>query len=92
MPAATASIVKVDSLPLNTEQDVVAYVLPSPGADLTVSQIKNHVAMRAPKFMVPDEVHFVASFPTTPTGKIQKFKLREAAESTRSAKAARSEA
>ncbi|OXR41230.1 putative sulfoacetate--CoA ligase [Nocardia cerradoensis] len=76
----------------NTEQDVVAYVLPSPGADLTVSQIKNHVAMRAPKFMVPDEVHFVASFPTTPTGKIQKFKLREAAESTRSTKAARSEA
>ncbi|WP_158888095.1 class I adenylate-forming enzyme family protein [Amycolatopsis anabasis] len=63
-----------------TEQDVVAYVQLRPGASTTAAQIRDHVAARAPKFMVPDEVHVVDAFPTTPTGKIQKFKLRERAE------------
>ncbi|MCP2274462.1 crotonobetaine/carnitine-CoA ligase [Nocardia amikacinitolerans] len=61
----------------DTEQEVYAYVQLRPGAATTATEIKEFVASRAPKFMVPDRVHFVATFPTTPTGKIQKFKLRE---------------
>ncbi|MEV6059945.1 AMP-binding protein [Nocardia asteroides] len=61
----------------DTEQDVCAFVQLRPGAATTTAEIRDYVAARAPKFMVPDRIHFVESFPTTPTGKIQKFKLRE---------------
>ena len=48
-----------------------------PGASVTEDEIRAHVAARAPKFMVPDQVHFVDGFSLTATGKIQKFPLRE---------------
>jgi crotonobetaine/carnitine-CoA ligase len=59
-----------------SEQDIAAFVQLVPGARVTVEDIRDHVAGRAPKFLVPDLVHFVSDFPTTPTGKIQKFELR----------------
>lgn len=62
-----------------SEQDIAAFVQLAPGATLTPEEIKDHVASQAPKFLVPDHVYFVSEFPTTPTGKIQKFELRKQA-------------
>jgi crotonobetaine/carnitine-CoA ligase len=59
-----------------SEQEIAAFVQLAPGHRATADEIKAHVAGRAPKFLVPDQVHFVTEFPTTPTGKIQKFQLR----------------
>lgn len=60
-----------------SEQDIVAFVHAAPGCDLTAEDIQRHVADRAPRFMVPDHVIFIQEFPKTPTGKIQKFELRD---------------
>lgn len=62
-----------------SEQEIAAFVQVSPGQHVTAEEIKSHVAERAPKFLVPDHVHFLSEFPTTPTGKIQKFELRKQA-------------
>jgi crotonobetaine/carnitine-CoA ligase len=64
----------------HSEQDVVAFVELRPeSGSTTANEIREHVRGRAPKFLVPDYVFFVPGFPTTPTGKIQKFELREEA-------------
>lgn len=56
---------------------VKALVRPKPGRDVTeadiVEQCKEHLA----SFKIPRYVEFVEEFPYTPTGKIQKQKLRE---------------
>ncbi|BAH48355.1 class I adenylate-forming enzyme family protein [Rhodococcus opacus] len=64
----------------HTEEDVVAFVqLRSESGPVTPQEIREHVLARAPKFLAPDHVILVSDFPTTPTGKIQKFELRETA-------------
>ncbi|MCW4355208.1 AMP-binding protein [Hoyosella sp. YIM 151337] len=64
----------------HSEEDVVAFVELDPDIDSVSAQdIRDHVRARAPKFLVPDHVFFVSAFPLTPTGKIQKFELREEA-------------
>ncbi|MFI8975033.1 AMP-binding protein [Nocardia asteroides] len=60
-----------------SEQEIAAFVQVRPDQSVTADEIKTHVAGRAPKFLVPDHIYFVSEFPTTPTGKIQKFALRE---------------
>jgi len=59
-----------------SEEEIAAFVQVSPEVSVTADEIKAHVLNRAPKFLVPDHVYFVSEFPTTPTGKIQKFELR----------------
>jgi acyl-CoA synthetase (AMP-forming)/AMP-acid ligase II len=39
--------------------------------------LRRHIAARIAFFKVPREVYVVAELPTTPSGKVQKFKLRE---------------
>ncbi|MFJ9824506.1 class I adenylate-forming enzyme family protein [Streptomyces sp. NPDC101160] len=69
------AVVGVDSE--YSEQEIAAFVQAAPGHRVTADEIRSHVAERAPKFLVPDQVHFVTEFPVTPTGKIQKFELRK---------------
>ena len=68
------AVVGVDSA--YSEQEIAAFVQAEPGKKVTADELKAHVAERAPKFLVPDQIHFVADFPLTPTGKIRKFELR----------------
>ena len=52
-------------------------VLRSARPDLSVDDIKEFCKGKLAHFKIPKHVRFVEGFPTTVTGKIQKFKMRE---------------
>lgn len=49
----------------------------TPGEDLA-SELREFLRARLPSFKVPSEFHFPAQLPKTATGKIERYKLREA--------------
>lgn len=55
----------------------VAFVVSRPGADITGSDVMEHLASRMAKIKLPRQVVFVASLPRTPYGKVLKKELRE---------------
>ena len=57
---------------------VCAWVQQRDGADLSAVDIKAYCADQITHFKVPTIVRFVGEFPMTVTGKIQKFKMRDA--------------
>ncbi len=48
-----------------------------PGAKLTPEELARFVNDRAPHYFVPRYIEFVHELPHTPTGRVQKYKLRE---------------
>ena len=60
-----------------TEQEVMAVVVPKPGRRLAPEALIAFLEPRMAYFMVPRYLEFAAELPKTPTGKIQKFGLRE---------------
>jgi len=58
---------------------VMAYIILQQGSKCTGQEIIDFCKSRMANFKVPKYVKFVDSFPMTPTGKIQKFKLKEQA-------------
>ena len=54
-------------------------VVPAPGARLTEQEVLDRCRARLARFKVPKRVEFLqaAELPTTPTGKVQKFRLVE---------------
>ena len=50
-----------------------------PDDDVTKAEVIEYCRARLAHFKTPKYVKFVSSFPTTVTGKIQKFKIREQA-------------
>ena len=57
-----------------------AYVMLRAGyapADSLEQQIKDEAAKTLPRFKQPKRIHFMEELPRTPTGKVQRFKLRE---------------
>jgi len=56
---------------------VMAIVIPKEKDDVTEEEIRSFCKARIANFKLPTYVEFVDAFPMTPTGKIQKFKLRE---------------
>jgi fatty-acyl-CoA synthase len=58
---------------------VMAYIILKQGRRCTEQEIINFCKPRMANFKVPKYVSFVTEFPMTPTGKIQKFRLREKA-------------
>jgi fatty-acyl-CoA synthase len=58
-------------------EEVCAWVRLKPGAALTEEGLKAFCRDKIAHFKVPRYVVFVEEFPTTVTGKVQKFKLRE---------------
>jgi fatty-acyl-CoA synthase len=70
--------VQVVGLPdAKTGEEVAAWIRLRPGAVLTEVEVKCFCKERIAHFKVPRYVIFVAEFPTTVTGKVQKFRLRE---------------
>lgn len=57
---------------------VCAWVQARAGSSLTESDVKEFCANQITHFKVPKIVRFVEEFPMTVTGKIQKFKMRDA--------------
>jgi fatty-acyl-CoA synthase len=58
-------------------EEVAAAVIRRPGAAVEAAELLAFLETRLAKFKRPTRVAFVASFPTTASGKVQKFKLRE---------------
>lgn len=59
------------------EDDVVAYVVPAPGAELTEAELLDYARAAMPKYMRPRYVRIVPDIPRTATSKVEKYKLRE---------------
>ena len=53
------------------------FILRAGRPDLSVDDIKEFCKGKLAHFKIPKHVRFVEGFPTTVTGKIQKFKMRE---------------
>jgi fatty-acyl-CoA synthase len=60
-------------------EEVVAFVQLKPGEELTEIEAKDFCWDRISRYKIPSYFFFVENFPTTASGKIQKFKLREQA-------------
>ena len=58
----------------------VAFVVPKAGSQrVSESELIAHCKGRIASFKIPRDVHLVEALPMTPTGKVQKFRLREEA-------------
>ncbi|RIK87317.1 MAG: ATP-dependent acyl-CoA ligase [Hyphomicrobiales bacterium] len=60
-----------------TEQEVLACVVFRPGQSLAMDALHTRIAALLPKFMVPRYLAVIDAVPKTPTGKPQKFRLRD---------------
>ncbi|MCX7354791.1 MAG: AMP-binding protein [Alphaproteobacteria bacterium] len=61
----------------HTEQEVMAVVVPRPGMTVDPVDLIRFLEPRMAYFMIPRYVDTIDALPKTPTGKIQKFPLRE---------------
>ena len=61
----------------HTEQEVMAIVVPSSSGKLDPKVLVKFLEPRMPYFMVPRYIDYVDILPKTPTGKIQKYILRD---------------
>jgi fatty-acyl-CoA synthase len=58
---------------------VMAYIILKPGSECTEQAITDFCKSKMANFKVPKYIKFIDEFPMTPTGKVQKFKLKEQA-------------
>jgi len=58
-----------------SEDDVKAFVIPAPGAALTVTELHSFAAENLARFKVPRYFEVVAELPHTPTGRLAKHQL-----------------
>ncbi len=58
-------------------ESVLAWIRVMSGASCTEDEIREYCHGRIAHFKVPERIRFVESFPTTISGKIQKFRIRE---------------
>lgn len=69
------AVIPVDSA--ETEQEVMAVVVAKEGQRIDSEQLIRFLEPRMAYFMIPRYVEYVEALPKTPTGKIQKFSLRD---------------
>jgi fatty-acyl-CoA synthase len=60
-------------------EEVMAFIILKKGATMTEDKVKELVKSHMARHKVPKYVAFIEAFPTTASGKIQKYKLREMA-------------
>ncbi|QPC32144.1 AMP-binding protein [Caldimonas thermodepolymerans] len=58
-------------------EEVCAYVRLKPGATLDAESLRERLKDRMARYKIPKYVRVVPQFPLTPSGKVQKFRLRE---------------
>ena len=61
-------------------EQAAAYVRLAEGASLSVDEMREQLGERVARYKIPRYLEVVEEFPVTPSGKVQKFKLREAFE------------
>jgi fatty-acyl-CoA synthase len=64
-------------------EQVVAFVRLAEGSKVTGEELRSQLTDRVARFKVPRHIVIVDEYPTTPSGKVQKFKLREQFEAAR---------
>ena len=60
------------------EDEVLAVVVPEPGAEISAAEMWAYADRRLPYFAVPRYLRFVAELPKTPSEKVRKVELRAA--------------
>jgi fatty-acyl-CoA synthase len=60
-------------------EEVGAFIRRKPGSELTEGDVREACRARLARYKCPKHVFFVDSYPTTASGKIQKYRLRELA-------------
>jgi fatty-acyl-CoA synthase len=58
---------------------VAAFIRRAPKAEMSDADVKDYCRARAARYKCPAHVFFVDEFPTTASGKVQKYKLRDLA-------------
>jgi non-ribosomal peptide synthetase component E (peptide arylation enzyme) len=75
------------------QERACAFVIPQPGETLTLADLVSHLdAQQLAKMKFPERLEIVSEFPMTPSGKIQKYRLRQIAKEKVEADARRTEA
>jgi crotonobetaine/carnitine-CoA ligase len=74
---AQAAAHGVTAAELESEAEMKVCVVLKPGESLEAAALARFVNDNAPYFFVPRYIEFVDALPQTPTGRVQKFKLRE---------------
>jgi fatty-acyl-CoA synthase len=64
-------------------EEVGAFIISKPGADLTPEDVRDFCRGRISRYKIPSHVVFVDGYPLTASGKVQKYKLREMSRSLR---------
>ncbi|MBT2301624.1 AMP-binding protein [Variovorax paradoxus] len=59
-------------------EELCAWIIAKPGQTLTADEVRDFCKGQIAHYKVPKYIQFVTEFPMTVTGKIQKFKIREA--------------
>ncbi|VTU37240.1 Long-chain-fatty-acid--CoA ligase [Variovorax sp. PBL-H6] len=59
-------------------EELCAWIIPKPGQTLSADEVREFCKGQIAHYKVPRYIEFVKEFPMTVTGKIQKFKIREA--------------
>ncbi|MDQ0037532.1 fatty-acyl-CoA synthase [Variovorax boronicumulans] len=59
-------------------EELCAWIIVKPGQTATDTEIRDFCKGQIAHYKVPKYIHFVTEFPMTVTGKIQKFKIRDA--------------
>ncbi|WFU45639.1 AMP-binding protein (plasmid) [Bradyrhizobium sp. CB82] len=59
-------------------EELCAWIVPKPGARLSEEVVRAFCQDRISHYKIPRYIRFVESFPSTVTGKVQKFAMREA--------------
>ena len=87
---ADVAVFGITSVELTSEAEIAAAIRLVKGKKISSEEIARYINNNAPHFFVPRYIDFVEDFPTTPNGKIQKYKLRDQGlrDSTWDAKAA----
>ena len=67
----------VVSAELAAEAELKSVVVRKAGERLQAEELARFINENAPHFFVPRYIEFVDELPMTPTGRVQKFKLRE---------------
>lgn len=62
---------------LASEAELKVCVVLKPGGEVDAEALARFVNETAPHFFVPRYIEFLSELPSTPTGRVQKFKLRE---------------
>jgi fatty-acyl-CoA synthase len=59
-------------------EELCAWIVPKPGAALDAEAVRDFCRGQIAHYKIPRHIRFVEGFPTTVTGKVQKFAMREA--------------